>query len=196
MSMWDARYGEEGFAYGTEPNGFLAASVAALRSPVLCVASGEGRNAVWFAEQGLEVHCVDGSHVGVRKTLELAAERGVTVHAEVGDLAAHDLGTDRWGGVVSIFAHVPPPVRMRLHRGIAAALAHGGALVLEAYTPDQIGLGTGGPPVVPMLYTAQILREELRGLTFEHLEETRREVVEGRYHTGTAAVVQAIARKG
>ena len=52
--MWDERYSEEGYAYGTAPNGFLASVVGELQSPVLCLASGEGRNAVWLAEQGLD----------------------------------------------------------------------------------------------------------------------------------------------
>ena len=40
-----------------------------------------------------------------------------------------------------------------------------------------------------------ILRDELPGLEFEHLAELEREVIEGRGHTGTGAVVQAIARR-
>jgi hypothetical protein len=36
---------------------------------------------------------------------------------------------------------------------------------------------------------------ELEGLVFSHAAELRREVVEGKYHTGTGAVVQVIAHK-
>lgn len=193
--MWDTRYAEAGFAYGTAPNDFLRASADALSSPVLCVASGEGRNAVWLAEQGLEVHAVDGSKVGVEKTRLLAAERGVVVHATHADLADFDLGVDRWGGIVAIFAHLPPPLRARIHADITRALRPGGALVLEAYTPRQLGRGTGGPPSAPMLFDPPTIRRELAGLRFRRFEEVVRPVVEGRYHTGEAAVLQVIAER-
>lgn len=193
--MWNDRYAEHGFAYGEGPNGFLAEVYGVLEGPVLCLASGEGRNAVWLAEKGLEVHAVDFSAVGVAKTLALAAERGVTVHAVEGDLSTFDLGSSRWGGIVAVFAHLPPPIRKRVHAAIPTALRPGGRTVMEYYTPRQLAFGTGGPPKAEMLYEPESVRAQLDGLIFERLEEVEREVVEGRYHTGKAAVVQVIARR-
>jgi hypothetical protein len=193
--MWDARYGEDGFAYGTDPNGFLVEVADQLTGPVLCLASGEGRNVVWLAERGLQVHGVDVSAVGVEKTLRLAEARGVTVTAEVADLATWPLGSARWGSIVAVFAHLPPPVRVRVHEQLADALVPGGALAMEMYTPRQLALKSGGPPVLPMLYTEDIVRAEIVGLTFERLAEVEREVIEGRYHTGRGAVLQVLARK-
>lgn len=193
--FWNSVYGEPGYAYGTAPNDFLASVADRLTGPILEVASGEGRNVVWLAEQGHEVHGVDASRVGVDKTLALAAERGVTVHAQVGDLATYTLGTARWGAIVGIFAHLPPPIRHRLHAAIADALVPGGLAVFEFYTPRQLAHGTGGPPVVEMLYEPDDLRRELVGLTLERLVELERPVIEGRKHTGTASVVQVLGRK-
>ena len=75
---------------------------------------------------------------------------------------------------MSIFCHLPPPVRRAVHGRVVAALRPGGALILEAYTPDQIGRGTGGPPVAEMMYTLDLLRQELAGLRFVHAVETQR----------------------
>lgn len=49
--MWNQRYSEEGFAYGTEPNDFLKAKYTHIPKGgrVLCLAEGEGRNAGFFA---------------------------------------------------------------------------------------------------------------------------------------------------
>jgi hypothetical protein len=66
--------------------------------------------------------------------------------------------------------------------------------LLESYTPAQLAFSTGGPKDVDMLVDAATLRRELTGLQFSLLEECQREVVEGTWHTGLAAVVQAIAR--
>ena len=143
---WDARYAEPGWAFGTEPNDFLREMAPRLpRGRVLCLAEGEGRNAVHLAGLGHEVTAVDLSPVGVAKTLALAAERGVRVHAEVADLAHYAIAPGFWQGVVSIFAHVPGDVRGPLHRAVVAGLAPGGVLVLEAYPPEQADRGTGGP---------------------------------------------------
>jgi len=194
--QWDERYGADHYLYGTEPNGFLADNVDALPDgDVLCLADGEGRNSVHLASTGRRVSSVDLSEAGVAKTLRLAAERHATVDAVVGDLATFDLGHGRWDGIVSIFAHLPPPVRVDLHLRVVQALRPGGVLLLEAYTPDQVGRGTGGPPVPELTMTAAGLRDELHGLEFLHCVEIDREVVEGVGHTGTGSVVQLIARK-
>lgn len=195
--MWNQRYATDEFVYGTEPNTFLAQE--AWRMPkggrVLSLAEGEGRNAVFLAKQGFRVTAVDASEVGLRKAAELAATHGVPLPMAVMDLADLDLGENRWDGVVSIFAHVPPEVRKPLHRRVVQALKPGGVLILEAYTPEQVGRGTGGPPHAHLMMTAQDLREELAGLDFAVLRETERPVVEGRHHTGPGAVVQVVGRK-
>lgn len=194
--MWDERYSEPGFAYGTEPNDFLRERAAQLEpGRTLSLAEGEGRNAVFLAGLGHEVTAVDASAVGLDKARQLAAERGLDIDTRVADLAAFEIEPGAWDNIVSIFCHLPPEVRRRLHRAVVAGLRPGGMLLLEAYTPAQIALGTGGPPVPELTMTLDALREELAGLTFLHAAELEREVIEGRYHTGRAAVVQVLARK-
>jgi SAM-dependent methyltransferase len=194
--MWEQRYGAETYHYGTEPNDFLRGSEHRIpHGRVLCLAEGEGRNAVFLARTGREVHSVDLTQAGITKTLRLAAKHDVIVHASVADLADHDLGVEAWDGIVSIFAHMPPDVRRDLHARVVSALRPGGVLVLEAYTPDQIGRGTGGPAVPDMTMTLDGLLRELAGLDVVHGAELVRDVVEGAGHTGPGAVVQVIARK-
>lgn len=195
-AMWEARYGAPHYVFGTEPNDFLRDQVAALPAGrVLCLAEGEGRNAVFLAEAGFEVHSIDLTEAGVAKTLQLAADRGVTVHARVGDLAEASLGESEWDAIVSIFAHLPPAIRRDLHRRVVAALAPNGVMLLEAYTPDQVGRGTGGPHDPALTMTLDGLRDELAPLEFEHGVEMVRDVIEGVGHTGPGAVVQVLARK-
>jgi SAM-dependent methyltransferase len=192
--MWDERYNTTDYVYGTDPNTFLANIVAEMpRGRTLCVAEGEGRNAVFLAEHGHDVVAVDSSAVGLEKARRLAIERGVMIETVVEDLAHLDITAGSWDAIVSIFAHVPPEIRKPLHRKIVHGLRPGGMLVLEAYTPAQIKLGTGGPPVAELTMNLEILREELDGLVFRHAVELQRDVVEGRFHTGKGAVVQVVA---
>ncbi len=194
--MWDERYAEPGLAYGSEPNEFLVEALSDIEPcRALCVGAGEGRNAVFLAELGFDVTALDRSTVGLAKAEEMAAERGVSIQTIERDLANAELATGAYTLIVSIFAHVPPDIRARVHSQVRRALRPGGAFVLEAYTPAQVGRGTGGPPVESMTMTAKTLRRELEGLQFHHLLELERSVVEGRYHTGIASVVQLIARR-
>jgi SAM-dependent methyltransferase len=199
--MWDERYNAEGYAYGTEPNSFLVEAAGRLPrgGRILSLAEGEGRNAVYLARQGWQVTAVDGSRVGLDKGRRLAELHGVSVnwvHADLADFAlAAPEGGAGWHGIVSIFCPLPSALRRRIHAQVEAALAPGGVFLLEAYTPAQAGRGTGGGNDRDTMQTAQSLRDELPGLRFEHLQELEREVIEGRFHTGAGAVVQAVAVK-
>ncbi|MEM6427861.1 MAG: class I SAM-dependent methyltransferase [Deinococcota bacterium] len=194
--MWNQRYSAEGYAFGTQPNDFLAASFTHIPTGnVLCVADGEGRNGVYLAEQGYQVTSVDLSEVGLAKAQELAESRGVDIRTVTADLADYDLGDAQWDGVVSIFCHLPPEIRKVHHQRITRGLKPGAALLLEAYTPAQLGRGTGGPPNPDLLISLNMLEDELHGLEFVHALETERDIHEGRYHNGYSAVVQLIAVK-
>jgi SAM-dependent methyltransferase len=192
--MWDERYSQPGFAYGTEPNEFLAA--AAGRIPVgrvLSLGEGEGRNAAFLAGLGHRVVAVDQSEVGLAKAKKLAAGRGLTIDTACADLAAFTIEPGAWAGIVSIFCHLPRRIRQPLHAAVVRGLRPGGVFVLEAYTPEQIGRGTGGPKDPDMLPTLAELTAELAGLEFVDARELNREVREGSYHTGVASVVQVVA---
>ena len=194
--MWDERYDTSEYVYGTDPNDFLASLIDEMPGGrTLCIAEGEGRNAVFLAEHGHEVVAVDASAVGLEKARRLAAERGVSIETLVADLSRFEIAPESWDAIVSIFAHVPPAIRKPLHRKIVTGLRSGGMLVLEAYTPEQIKLGTGGPPVAEMTMSLDELRAEFEGLELRHAVELQREVVEGKFHTGRGAVVQLVAVK-
>lgn len=194
--MWDERYSEPGFAYGTEPNEFLAAVAGRIPAgPVLSLGEGEGRNAVYVAGLGHRVVAVDQSEVGLAKARRLAADRDLTIETICADLEGYPIEPGAWAGIVSIFCHLPSRVRVELYAEAVRGLRPGGILVLEAYTPNQIGRGTGGPQDPDMTVSLAGLIEELAGLEFVHARELDREVREGAYHTGVASVVQVVGRR-
>lgn len=193
---WDERYGEEGWAFGTEPNDFLREVSPLLRTgDVLVLGDGEGRNGVYLAGCGLRTVTVDLSPVGVAKARSLAAQRGVDIDARVADLSDFDMGEGRWDAVVSIFCHLPPALRSSVHSRVRAALRPGGHFVLESYTAANIGRGVGGPQSPDMTLELAELERDFAGWTLEVHREVERPVVEGRYHSGLSATVQFVAVK-
>lgn len=195
--MWDQRYNSEQYIYGTEPNDFLREQAGLLASGgrILCLAEGEGRNAVFLAGLGMEVTAVDASAVGLAKAQQLADQNGVAITTVQEDLSDFDLGHEQWDAIVSIFCHLPPDMRQQLHERVVNALKPGGLLILEAYRPEQLEYKTGGPPNAAMMMTEEALRSELDGLHFDLLNSSVRTVIEGTGHTGQGAVVQLVALK-
>lgn len=193
---WEERYSEPGFAYGTQPNDFLASVAAQIpQGIVLTLGEGEGRNALFLAGLGHEVVAVDQSEAGLAKLRRQAEERNLCIQTHQADLAHYSILPGAWAGIVSIFCHLPPSIRVPLHAAIVEGLRPGGVFVLEAYTPLQLTMGTGGPSSPELLLTLELLSKELPGLEFVEAREINREVCEGTYHTGMASVVQLVARR-
>jgi SAM-dependent methyltransferase len=196
--MWDERYATSEYIFGRQPNAFLASRRADLPATgqVLALADGEGRNGVWLASLGLDVTAVDSSSVALDKARRLAADKAVAPTFVQADLLSFDLGQDRWDAIVAVFIQfLGSQDRRVLHQRIVRALKPGGVLILQGYTPDQIPLGTGGPPDADRLYTARQLHDEFQGLTVRHERELVVPLDEGKAHAGPSAVVEFVAVK-
>src|ERR1044072_1355488 len=160
--MWNERYASNEFAYGTEPNSFLVQNAKLLTSPVLSLAEGEGRNAVFLASLGLDVLGIDSSDVGLAKAQKLAASKGLTIQTEVADLATYTPPADFFGSVISISAHLPSRLRDTFYPLVERSLKPGGIILLESYAKSQISRNTGGPKDVDMLLDVTELEQPFR----------------------------------
>lgn len=193
---WDDRYAEEGFAFGDQPNDFLVEVEQKIpRGEALVVGDGDGRNGVWLAMQGHKVTTIDLSPVGVEKAKHLAASRGTSINAQVGDLETFEMGDGAWDSIVSIFCHLPSELRNQVHENVKRALRPGGVFVLEAYTKANIGRGVGGPQNDDLTVELAELENDFAGWTLEVHRVVERNIVEGKYHNGMSSTVQFLARK-
>jgi cyclopropane fatty-acyl-phospholipid synthase-like methyltransferase len=193
--MWNERYAVDEYVYGREPNSFLAEHAEMISGPVLSLAEGEGRNAVFLASLGLKVHGVDGSDVGLAKAQALARSKGVEIQTEVADLGVFEPEANHYGSVISVSAHLPSVIRHKLYPLVERCLKPRGIIILEAYSEAQLTRTTGGPRDLDMLMTKAKIEREFPNCDPILLRELEREVHEGIYHTGIASVVQFIGRK-
>ncbi|HAO79664.1 MAG TPA: SAM-dependent methyltransferase [Verrucomicrobia subdivision 3 bacterium] len=194
--FWNNRYAAPQYIYGETPNAFVSEMASQIPAgPVLCLAEGEGRNAVHLATLGHRVTAVDQSEAGLAKARRLAAVRGVEIKTVIADLESFAIEPGVWSGIVATFAHLPPAIRRQVHAQVVQGLRPGGVFVLEAYTPAQLAFDTGGPKSPELLMTLAGLRDELAGLEFLVGREIERDVIEGDGHTGRGAVMQILARR-
>ncbi|HEY9856297.1 MAG TPA: class I SAM-dependent methyltransferase [Stenomitos sp.] len=195
-TFWDERFQQATYVYGEAPNDFLAANWQLFpKGELLSLGEGEGRNAVFLAEQGLKVTAMDSSQAGLAKLAQLAERRGVQVPTERGDLTQADLGHERWEGLYNIFCHLPSEARQALYGRIKQALKPGGLFLTEQFTPEQLNYTSGGPKDPDMLVTLDELRRAFGGWDVLVASEEVIQLDEGPFHQGAASVVRFIARK-
>ena len=194
--MWDERFSGLEYVYGTEPNDFLVSVASKIpQGKILCLADGEGRNGTYLATLGYDVVTVDASSVGLAKAQKLAQEKQVeiiTIHADLADFV---IEPQAWDGIVSIFCHLPPDLRAKVYSQAVQGLKPNGVFVLESFAPEQLQYNTGGPKNIDMLPALSTLQQELTGLDWEIARSVERDLDEGRYHDGKAAVIQILGRK-
>jgi len=142
--MWEDRYSaSDDYLFGTAPAAVLADNpwLALPGQSVLCVADGEGRNAVHLAVLGMQVTAFDLAPTAVSRAQALADRAGVAVQT-------HVAGWDDWDWaqpfdmIAAIFIQfADPDLRARQFADMARALRPGGRLVLHGYRPEQVGRG-------------------------------------------------------
>jgi SAM-dependent methyltransferase len=174
---WDERYRTSELVWTAQPNRFLVAEVAGLTpGRVLDVAAGEGRNAVWLAEQGWDATAVDYSEVAIAKATELAASRGVGVTTIVADATEPLPGTPVFDLVVVAYLQLPEPDRSAALHNAAAAVAPGGILLVIAHDETNLEHGYGGPQDPAVLNGPLAVAAALEGFDIEKAERVEREV--------------------
>jgi SAM-dependent methyltransferase len=141
QKRWDERFGKEEFALGKKANPFLKRHIALLsRGKALDIATGEGRNAVFLAENGFDVDAVDISEVGLKKTKKLAKETGVKIHTFHADLNTYQIEPAQYDLIINFYF-----LKRNLIPKIKKGLKKGGKVIFETYILEHRNLSICGP---------------------------------------------------
>jgi SAM-dependent methyltransferase len=196
--FWNTRYAQSDWLFGREPNAFLCRQAPNLprQGRALCVADGEGRNGIFLAQHGLQVTSFDLSAVAVDKARTWMAEAGVSIDLHVCSDDDFPWGEGDYDVVAAIFVQfAPPAARARMFRHIWTSLKPGGVLLIQGYTPKQLGYRTGGPDNIEHLYTPDILRQHFPEASWALMREYDDDLAEGSAHRGRSALIEAVALK-
>ena len=192
-TRWNERYDRDMYIYGKEPAAFLKQKIGGLKKgKALVLAMGEGRNAVYLAQNGFDVTGVDISDVAIEKCNKLAEERNTTVNAVVADLTDYDMGEAQFDLITKFYYYEPS-----IFPQIIDALKPGGMFILEQFSMDHLRYretSSFGPRNPDYLIKPNELLEHFKSLRILYYEDTVVELDEG-MHKGTAAVIRLIAQK-
>ena len=200
--FWNARYREEGFAYGADPNRYFAEKLRDISPGTLLLpAEGEGRQAVFAAQLGWGVTAFDPSDTGRDKAMDLALVHNQTIAYEVCDAQYYLEHASRlFDAVVFIYSHFPGDNRVELHRQLAQLVKPGGHVIIEVFAKGHEDFNSrdprvGGPRDSAMLFSEEEVKHILNGFQWLELTTEEVELNEGKYHVGTGLVVRVLARR-
>ncbi|MFD2910223.1 class I SAM-dependent methyltransferase [Flavobacterium ardleyense] len=194
--FWNTRYAETDFAYGKNPNQFLVSHLDKIpKGKILFVAEGEGRNAVFAAQNGFEVHAFDYSEAAKVKADALAKEKEVTVSFSVFDVLENPYEKESFDAIIFIFAHFPISIRKEAHNKLLHLLKPNGVILFEAFAKDQLKFNSGGPKEEAMLFSEIEIKDEFQYVTFEFIDTKIVNLDEGPYHQGDASIIRFIGKK-
>lgn len=191
---WDNRYAGTELVWSAEPNRTVAEQVAGLRpGRALDLAAGEGRNAVWLAQQGWQVTAVDFATVGLQKARRLAERHGVTIDTVLADVTSYRPDPGRYDLIVIAYLQLPADVLAPVLTAAAAGLTPGGTLLLVGHDRANLTEGVGGPQDPAVLHTVVDITTALTDLDIQHADRIERPVeVDGQRRTAIDTLVRAV----
>lgn len=194
--FWNDRFAAEEYVYGTEPNAFFRQELNKLTAgTILLPGEGEGRNAVFAAQNKWQVTAFDTSTEGKKKAEQLAHTRQVKIEYQLDSYDTIQLEPEAFDCVGLIFTHMSLPQRQSFIQRLKVALKAGGTVILEGFSKSQIHNNSGGPRDIDLLFSKEELQADFAGFAKVNITEADVELDEGPFHKGKAHVIRLVAVK-
>ncbi|WP_033337479.1 FAD-dependent oxidoreductase [Catenuloplanes japonicus] len=151
---WEKRYAGHGtHLFRGKANAHLVSDVAGLTpGRALDAGCGEGGDALWLAAQGWETTGVDISATALERAAAHAAERGLTVTWEQGDLTSWAPEPGAYDLISRHFVHMYGAAGEDLYRRLAGGVAPGGTLLIVNHSYTDVASSTIPRPDLPEMF--------------------------------------------
>ena len=168
VDRWNRILTSEKPAFNTQPNAFLVEMLKG-RAPgaALDVGMGQGRNALYLAQQGWAVTGFDPADKAVAQANATAAKLGVKLTTVIQGSEDFDFGENRWDLVVLSYVTVRD-----IADRVVRSLKPGGIVVVEAFHRDVTRARPVGAGVVFDSNELLTLFAKLRVLRYEDADAT------------------------
>lgn len=181
---WEERYRTGEFDPGERPSPLLVGNIGWLpEGRALDVATGQGRNALFLAENGYDVEAIDIAPTALAEARRRAEDRDVSVEWIAADVDEFEFPQERYDVITVCYYHTFDRLP-----DLKEALAPGGVLLYEHHlrSADPVDRGPSGDRY--RMRSNDLLRA-CSDLTVLRYEEATREI-DGQ----TSAVVSLVAR--
>jgi len=169
-AFWDSKYSAEEYVYTKDVNRFVKESLSDLApGKMIDLAGGEGRNTVFFAENGWQAENIDLSSVGLEKCQRLAAERGVSDHVVTSQASALDFESKLAPVDLGLCAYLQIPnqdLEIALTR-LVENIKPGGVFFGVWHALENLKDGFGGPQDPAVLPSTESMTKLLSSLPLE-----------------------------
>jgi len=172
-NYWDEKYSTEEFIYTKVVNRFVAELCGKIpafgNKRAIELAGGEGRNAVWLAQQGWYIENIDFSQKALDKYLAFAEEEGVAelCSATCADATLFEPQVSPVELAVIGYLQIPEEQLEIATRRIAGFVAPGGYLMGVWHSRDNLAGGFGGPRDPDVLPNVATITKALEGTGLE-----------------------------
>jgi len=198
--FWNDKFSNYDYMYGLKPNHFIAMKSKILKTPsdILCVAEGEGRNAIFLAKQNHNVEVIDASSVGIDKLVLRAKKENLNIKTKCLNLEYWNDDEDydsKYDAIVSSYMHLVEPLKSNVFNKIYNKLNKNGYFIGEFFSKNQINYNSGGPQNIELLYDAKYFKTIFKDNHIKYLQEEIVMLDEGIGHQGEASVVRIVICK-
>ncbi len=195
QEFWNNKFSKTNYFYGINPNEFLASKIELFNNhkKLLCLGEGEGRNAIFFAQNGFEVSAIDASNLGLEKLQNRAIEEKLDIKTTCMDLNFWKV-LEKYDVIVASYLHVYKDEREELFKKIEDSLNTNGYFIAEFFSTKQVSFNSGGPKDLDLLYSLEDFSNYFNSCKKNITEEI---VVldEGIGHRGEACVIRVVVQK-
>jgi SAM-dependent methyltransferase len=169
-AFWDGKYSTPEYVYTKDVNRFVKESLSDLApGKMIDLAGGEGRNTVFFAENGWQAENIDLSSVGLEKCLALAAERGVSDKVYITQASALDFESKLAPVDLGLCAYLQIPqkdLEIAITR-LVENIRPGGVFFGVWHALENLKEGFGGPQDPAVLPSTESMTKLLSSLPLE-----------------------------
>lgn len=198
QAFWNAKFYTKDFIYGEAPNNFVKENIELLvnTKTVMCLGEGEGRNAIYLADKGMEVEALDISDIALKKLRRRAKESYLFIKTRH-TLFEYWQPDTHYDAVVCTYLHLPKHNQKMLFEKALVALNTNGYFIAELFSESQIHFSSGGPKNIALLYDLNDILDIVKTLPCKIIKLAQEVIVlnEGDKHVGRASVIRIILQK-
>lgn len=198
QAFWNAKFYTKDFIYGEAPNNFVKENIELLvnTKTVMCLGEGEGRNAIYLADKGMEVEALDISDIALKKLRRRDKESYLFIKTRH-TLFEYWQPDTHYDAVVCTYLHLPKHNQKMLFEKALMALNTNGYFIAELFSESQIHFSSGGPKNIALLYDLNDILDIVKTLPCKIIKLAQEVIVlnEGDKHVGRASVIRIILQK-